>query len=99
MEKNPFAILRSLFSMLVFSLASLRPRRLCGRIFPCRDDGPDATISPMTRLLLICAATILLTVSLATAAAIPPDADGAEKALSASSRHGEYVDIALPGSD
>src|SRR5688500_3828312 len=56
--------------------------------------------SPMTRTLLTCAAAaILLTLSFATAAAIPPDADGAEKALAASPRHGEYVDIAMPGSD
>jgi carboxymethylenebutenolidase len=54
----------------------------------------------MTRTLLTCAAAIALTaVSLTNAAAIPPGADGAEKALAASTRHGEYVDIEIPGSD
>ena len=54
----------------------------------------------MTRTLLACAAAaILISVSVATAATIPPGADGVEKALAASPRHGEYVDIALPGSD
>ena len=48
---------------------------------------------------LSCTAALFLTVSLASAAAIPPGADGAEKALSASPRHGEWVDVAMPGSD
>lgn len=37
--------------------------------------------------------------SIASSATIPPGADDAEKTLKASTRHGEYVDIALPGSD
>jgi carboxymethylenebutenolidase len=35
----------------------------------------------------------------AATAAVPPGADGAEKALAASPRHGEYVDIEIPGSE
>src|SRR5687768_4801880 len=53
----------------------------------------------MTRTILLGAAAVLFSVSLATAAAIPPGADGAGKALEASPRHGEFVDIAMPGSD
>lgn len=43
---------------------------------------------------LLSGATIPLTVSLASAASIPPGADGAEKALAASTRHGEWVGAA-----
>jgi len=54
----------------------------------------------MTRTLLLTAVAILISTTFgAAAASIPPDANGAEKALAASPRHGEYVDIAMPGSD
>jgi carboxymethylenebutenolidase len=55
----------------------------------------------MTRTLipLIAAASILFSMTFANAASIPPGADGAEKALQNSPRHGEWADIALPGSD
>ena len=51
--------------------------------------------------LLLASVTLLLATTFAHAAAggVPPDAAGAEKALASSPRHGEYVDIALPGSD
>jgi carboxymethylenebutenolidase len=65
----------------------------------CRDRPRDATIRGMIRTLLLCAAAITFTASFTAAASIPPDANGAEKALAASPRHGEYVEIALPGSD
>ena len=54
----------------------------------------------MTRMLLLLAAAVLITSQVdRAAAAIPPGANDAEKALAASPRHGEYVDIALPGSE
>ena len=52
----------------------------------------------MTRTLLL-TATLLLAANFASAASTPPDAGGAEKALAASPRHGEWVDISLPGAD
>jgi carboxymethylenebutenolidase len=55
----------------------------------------------MTRTLLLITVAMILTSTFAAAATggVPPGADGAEKALAASTRHGEYVDIAMPGSD
>jgi carboxymethylenebutenolidase len=52
----------------------------------------------MTRILLLATvAALLFAATFAHAASIPPDASGAEKALADSPRHGEWVDIALPG--
>src|SRR5687768_14425437 len=48
------------------------------------------------RTLFLTTVAVLLTTSFTHAAAIPPGADGAEKALAASPRHGEYVDIEIP---
>ena len=83
------------------------PSLLCVSVvdnFTWRGTGRAARIRRMTRTLFSCAAAaaaIILTCCLATAAAaaVPPGADGAEKALAASTRHGEWVDIALPGSE
>ena len=57
----------------------------------------------MMRTLLLTIVAIGLATHFAApapaAATIAPGADGAQKALEASPRHGEFVDIALPGSD
>ena len=53
----------------------------------------------MIRTLLLTTVAVLLTTSFIRAAAIPPGADGVDKALAASPRHGEFVDIEMPGSD
>jgi carboxymethylenebutenolidase len=51
------------------------------------------------RTLLLTTVAILLATSFTSAASIPPDADGAAKAVQSTPRHAEYVDIALPGSE
>ena len=57
----------------------------------------------MTHPLLLPFIAVLLVVGAACAQeadlALPPDADGAAKALADSPRHGEWVDVPLPGSD
>src|SRR5690349_14409276 len=72
-------------------------------ISSCRHNSRHGTIARMIRPPFILT-ILLLAASFASAAAppaapaasIPPDANGAEKALSSSPRHGEWVDIALP---
>ena len=53
----------------------------------------------MIRTLCACVGLLLVAGPLAVAQDAPPSADTAEKALADSPRHGEYVEIPLPGSD
>ena len=66
---------------------------------PWRRNGTGVTICLIMRLLLPFAAVLLVCSSLAFAADIPPGAEGAQKQLQASPRHGEFVDIPLPDAD
>ncbi len=50
-------------------------------------------------IVLLTFAAFLQSGAIAQAPAIPPDADGAPAALKGSPRHGEWVDIDLPGSE